>query len=86
MVEFTKKCRFIRDTKMYKKILSAVNEHLNLEISARYALSMARVCGAKFYLCFIASKGMTRSSIDRAEEAMKRLFYGDYSATKTPRH
>jgi len=43
---------------MYKKILSAVNEHLNSEISARYALSMARVCRAKFYLCFIASRGM----------------------------
>ena len=74
MVEFTKKCRFIRDAKMYKKILSAVNEHLNSEISARYALSMARVCGAKFYLCFIASKGMTISSLDRAEATTKRLF------------
>jgi nucleotide-binding universal stress UspA family protein len=59
---------------MYTKILAAVNEHLNSEISARYALNLARVCGAKLYICFIAEKGMPRSTFDRAEEAMKRLF------------
>jgi nucleotide-binding universal stress UspA family protein len=59
---------------MYTKILAAVNEHLNSEISARYALNLAKACRAKLYICFIAEKGMHRSSLDRAEEAMKRLF------------
>jgi nucleotide-binding universal stress UspA family protein len=58
----------------YKKILSAVNEHLNAEISARYAMSLARACGARFYLCFVAEKGMSRAGLDRAEDAIKRLF------------
>ncbi|MDI6890125.1 MAG: universal stress protein [Thermodesulfovibrionales bacterium] len=59
---------------MYTKIFAAVNEHLNSEISARYALNFARACGAKLYICFIAEKGMSRSSFDRAEDAIKRLF------------
>lgn len=59
---------------MYKKIFSAVNEHLNSEIAARYALSLARICNAKFYVCFIARKDMPKASFDKAEEAMKRLF------------
>jgi nucleotide-binding universal stress UspA family protein len=59
---------------MYTKILAAINEHLNSEISARYALNLARACGAKLYICFIAEKGMSRPSFDRAEEVMKRLF------------
>jgi len=59
---------------MYKKILSAVNEHLNSEITARYALSLAKICNAKFYVCFIAQKDMSKASFEKAEEAMKRLF------------
>ncbi len=59
---------------MYKKILSAVNEHLNSEIAARYALNLAKVCGAKFYICFIAEKDMSQSVFEKAENAMKRLF------------
>src|SRR4030042_3654174 len=59
---------------MYTKVLAAVNEHLNSEISARYALNLARVCGAKLYICFITEKVTSRSSFDRAEEAMRRLF------------
>ena len=59
---------------MYKKILAAVNEHLNSEISARYALNLANACGAKLYVCFIAEKGMSGSSFEKAEEAVKRLF------------
>jgi nucleotide-binding universal stress UspA family protein len=59
---------------MYTKILAAINEHLNSEISARYALNLARACGAKLYICFIAEKDVLRSSIDKAEEAMGRLF------------
>ncbi len=59
---------------MYKKILSAVNEHLNSEVSARYALHLARACRARFYISFIADSGMPQSGIDRAGKAMKRLF------------
>ena len=59
---------------MYKKILAAVNEHLNSEVSARYAMHLARGCSAKFYLCFIAEKGLSPASFEGAEKAMKRLF------------
>jgi nucleotide-binding universal stress UspA family protein len=59
---------------MYKKILSAVNEHLNSVIAARYALNISRACGAKLYLCFVAEKGMSAPDIGKAEDAMQRLF------------
>ncbi len=59
---------------MYKKILTAVNEHLNSEVTARYATNLARTCEAKLYLCFIAEKGQSTASIERAEEAIKRIF------------
>ena len=60
--------------RMYKRVLSAVNEHLNSEITARYALNLAKACGAKFYLSFISESGLSRSDIERAEDAMNRLF------------
>jgi len=59
---------------MYTKILAAVNEHLNSEISARYALNLAKACEAKLYICLIVEKDMSRSSLDRAGDAVKRLF------------
>ncbi|MGQ9570697.1 MAG: universal stress protein [Thermodesulfovibrionales bacterium] len=59
---------------MYKKILTAINEHLNSEVSAQYAINLAKACGAKLYICFIAEKDISRSSFDRAEDAIKRLF------------
>ena len=59
---------------MYNKILTAINEHFNSEVAARYALHLARACGAKFYTCFIAEKSAARASFDKAEAAMKRLF------------
>jgi nucleotide-binding universal stress UspA family protein len=59
---------------MYKKILAAINEHFNSEVAARYALHLSKACGAKFYTCFIAEKTAARSSFDKAEAAMKRLF------------
>ena len=59
---------------MYTKILAAVNEHLNSEISARYALKLAKACDAKFYTCHIAGKDDPVSNFNRAEDAMKRLF------------
>ena len=58
---------------MYKKILVAVNEHINSEVTGRYALHFCKSCGAKFYTCFIAEKGAPAESLNRAQEAMKRL-------------
>lgn len=59
---------------MYKKVLAAVNEHFNSEVTARYALQLARVCNAKFYMCFIAEKGMSPHDLRTAEDAVNRLF------------
>ncbi|MBI4709807.1 MAG: universal stress protein [Nitrospirae bacterium] len=59
---------------MYKRILCAVNEFLNSEVAARYALHLARECNAKLYLCFIAGKKLSDEDFNRAEEALKRLF------------
>lgn len=59
---------------MYQKILSAVSEHLNSEMAARDALNLAKACEAKLYLSFIAEKSFSRSDIECAEDAMRRLF------------
>ncbi|MFN3481151.1 MAG: universal stress protein [Thermodesulfovibrionales bacterium] len=59
---------------MYKKILTAVNEHLNSEVTARYALNLAKACDAKLLLCFIAERDTPASVIEKAQDAMKRLF------------
>ena len=59
---------------MYRRILAAVNEHLNSEVAARYALHLARVCAAEFYLCFVADKNTPPAVFDHAQAAMKRLF------------
>lgn len=59
---------------MYKRILTTVNEHLNSEVTARYAMNLARVSGARLYLCFVAEKEMTASTINRAKEAVKLIF------------
>ncbi|SEM01640.1 Nucleotide-binding universal stress protein, UspA family [Syntrophus gentianae] len=59
---------------MYKKILAAVNEHLNSEVTARYALNLAQELRAKFYICFVAEEGMPPRDRHAAEEAIQRLF------------
>lgn len=59
---------------MYKKILAAVNEHLNSEVAARYALHLAKENNAKFYVCFVAEKCMSQHNCRAAEDAAKRLF------------
>lgn len=59
---------------MYKRILAAINEHINSEVSARYAINLAKVCDAKLFLCFIAERDTPVSVIEKAEDAMKRLF------------
>ena len=58
---------------MYKKILAAVNEHLNSEVSARYALNLAKAINAKLYFCFVAGKDMPKHNRRAAEDAVKRL-------------
>jgi len=59
---------------MYKKILAAVNEHLNSEVTARYALRLAKDLNSKLYLCFVAEKGMSPHDRRTAEDAVNRLF------------
>lgn len=59
---------------MYKKILAAVNEHLNSEVAARYALHLAKENNAKCYICFVAEKCMSQHNCRTAEDAVKRLF------------
>ena len=59
---------------MYNKILAAVNEHLNSEVTARYALHLARACNAKLYICFISEKGMSPHDRRTAEDTVNRLF------------
>jgi len=61
---------------MYRKILAAVNEHLNSEVTARYALALAKYLDAKLYICFVAQKDMSQQDRRAAEDAMKRLFHG----------
>ena len=58
---------------MYKKVLAAVNEHMNSEVSARYALQFAENAGATVYFCSIAENGLAGKSFHAAEEAVKRL-------------
>ncbi len=59
---------------MYSSILATVNEHLNSEISSRYALNLAKTCKAKLYLVFVADKTMSPEAIFFAERAIHRLF------------
>ncbi|MBI4688031.1 MAG: universal stress protein [Nitrospirae bacterium] len=59
---------------MYKKILSAVNEQINSQVTARYAIHLAKECSAKLYLCFVAEKGLSDDSFNKAEDALKGLF------------
>ena len=59
---------------MYEKILTAVNEHFNSEVTARYALNLAKLLNSKLYICFVAEKGMTQHNRNAAEDAMQRLF------------
>lgn len=59
---------------MYQKILSTVNHHLNSEIAARYAIGLARACGARFYLCTVEETGDSPADIRAAGNAHDRLF------------
>jgi len=59
---------------MYKKILAAVNEFSNSEIAARYALALAKSCGAKLFLVFVAEENIHKDKLRHAEAALERLF------------
>jgi nucleotide-binding universal stress UspA family protein len=58
---------------MYKKILAAVNEQVNSEVSARYAMHLAGAAGAKLYLCSIAEPGLPDGRFELAKAAARRL-------------
>ncbi len=58
---------------MYRKILAAVNEHVNSEIAARYALHLAKQANAHIYFCSIGENGIAGKDFRTAEEAIKRL-------------
>ena len=58
---------------MYRKILAAINEHVNSEIAARYALYFAKQANARIYFCTIGENGITGQDFRTAEEAVKRL-------------
>jgi nucleotide-binding universal stress UspA family protein len=60
---------------MYNKILAAVNEHLNSEVAARYALQLAKQAKARITFCAIAAKGLSDKTFQTAEAAIKRLAY-----------
>lgn len=59
---------------MYTKVLAAVNEHFNSEVSARYAIAFSKTTHSKIYLCYIAEKGVSQKDSELAEDAVKRLF------------
>jgi len=59
---------------VYRRILAAVNEHLNSEVAARYAMGLAQQLGAKLFICFVADCGMAQQDRRAAEDAVKRLF------------
>jgi nucleotide-binding universal stress UspA family protein len=59
---------------MYKKILAAVNEQINSEVAARYALRFAKELESELFICFVAEKDMSRHDRRAAEDAADRLF------------
>ena len=58
---------------MYRKILAAVNEHVNSEVAARYAKHLAKAAGAKLILCSVRQPGQTDAAFELARDAAKRL-------------
>ncbi len=57
---------------MYEKVLAAVNEHLNSEVAARYAMHLAKGSGGALFLCHVAEQNAPKDLIRLGEEAMKR--------------
>jgi len=61
---------------MYRKVLAAVNEHVNSEVAGRYAKHLARAAGAKLFLCSVRQPGQTEAAFELARDAAKRLQHG----------
>lgn len=59
---------------MYKNILAAVNEFTNSEITARYAIALAKSCKAVLSLVFVAEDNLNKEVFRQAELALERLF------------
>lgn len=59
---------------MYKKVLAAVNEYTNSETTARYALALAKACGAKLTLTYVSPDPKDKEALRKAESALGRLF------------
>jgi nucleotide-binding universal stress UspA family protein len=57
---------------MYEKILAAVNEHLNSEVAARYAMHLAKGAGSLLLLCHVAEKNAPEDALRLAENAVNR--------------
>jgi nucleotide-binding universal stress UspA family protein len=58
---------------MYRRILAAVNEHVNSEISARYALHLAAAAKAHLTLCSVHESDHSERSFESARDACHRL-------------
>jgi nucleotide-binding universal stress UspA family protein len=58
---------------MYRKVLAAVNEHVNSEVAARYAMHLARAAGAKLFLYSVRQPGQTEAAFELARDAAQRL-------------
>ncbi|MEK6743081.1 MAG: universal stress protein, partial [Nitrospirota bacterium] len=58
---------------MYRKILAAINEHVNSEVAGRYAKHLARAAGAKLILCSIREPAQSEASFELARDAARRL-------------
>jgi nucleotide-binding universal stress UspA family protein len=58
---------------MYNKVLAAVNEFTNSELTARYAIALSQACQAKLSLVFVAQEGLDRDTLRQAESALERL-------------
>jgi nucleotide-binding universal stress UspA family protein len=58
---------------MYRKVLAAVNEHVNSEVAARYATHLARAAGAELFFFSVRQPGQTEAAFELAQNAAKRL-------------
>jgi nucleotide-binding universal stress UspA family protein len=58
---------------MYKRVLATVNEHLNSEVAARYALHFAKRADAMIYFCSVAARSIAEKNFQTAEDAINRL-------------
>ncbi|MDA8168654.1 MAG: universal stress protein [Nitrospiraceae bacterium] len=60
---------------MYGKILAAVNEHINSEVSARYAINLSKVTGSRLFLCHItpheAAEEVRALSLDAVDRLLR---------------